>query len=147
MATPDPLAFTLALLVTIIGTLALMFKLMVFALALDDWWEVRGMHKHHPERMVADDEAIASAGRVAAVGLTVILGLVWLLFLFGFTNSAVVRVVLTLVVILQALLALFQGIRAMLFRRALARVINKSRRPVGPDSMPVEHHTREVPTC
>ena len=128
----DLAALTFALIVLIVGSVALMLKLMIFALAIDDWWELREMPKTHPERMVADDEASASAGRVLSVSITVVIGVVWVLGALEVAPVAVLRITIAIGVLLQAVIAVYQGGRGMFFRRKLAQVLNRSRRPVGP---------------
>jgi len=128
MTTQIALGFGLSVLV--IGTLALMLKLMIFALALDDWFELRNVSKEYPEKMVADDELIASAVRVMVVTVSVVIGLVWVLTILLHWNVNPLLYVLAGGLLLQALLALFNGSRSMLFRRSMARVMNRQRRPV-----------------
>lgn len=129
LTTIDYLALTFAVSVLVLGTVALMIKLMIFALALDDWWELRDDPKTNPERMVADDEAIASAGRVLSVGITVAIGLVWTLTVIDVVAVGWLRGTIAVGVLIQAVIAVIQGGRAMLHRRRLARVLN-TRRPM-----------------
>jgi|SRR6185436_7602909 len=141
------IALGFGLSVLVIGTIALMLKLMIFALALDDWFELRGTAKEHPEKMVADDEVIASAVRVGVVIVSVVIGLMWVLTIIMRWNVTPLLYVLAGGLLLQALLALFNGARSMFFRRAMARVLNKSRRPVSSLMEPrtqIEDHIQET---
>lgn len=135
--TIDFAALTFALAVLVISSIALMLKLMIFALAIDDWWELKSVPKSNPERMVADDEAYASTGRVVSVMITVLIGLIWVLVVLDIAPVAWLRVVLALGILLQALIAVWQGARATMHRRRMALVLNRSRRPVGPPPVPV----------
>src|SRR6266536_4915116 len=128
----DLAALTFAMIVLIVGSVALMLKMMIFALAIDDWWELREMPKTHPERMVADDEASASAGCVLSVAITVVIGVVWVLGALEVAPVAVLRITIAIGVLLQAVVAVYQGGRGMFFRRKLTQILNHSRRPVGP---------------
>ena len=119
-----------ALLVIIVGSPALAIKLMIFALAVDDWWELRAADKRDPERMVADDEVLASALRVISVLGVMVTGLVWLLVAIGVVPVLWVRIAFAVNLLLQAVLADVQGVRAMTFRRSMARIMSRVRRPV-----------------
>jgi hypothetical protein len=125
-------SLTFALTITIIGAVALMLKLMIVALALDDWWEMRTLPKMNPERMVADYEVTSSVMRAMSVAVTLTIGVVWLVDLFILPDPpSLLRITIVFGVLLQALLALAQGVRSLLFRRSLTRVFSHKRRPVG----------------
>jgi hypothetical protein len=140
--TTDPVALGFPALVLAMATIALMLKLMIFALALDDWFEMRDTPKSHPERMVADDEVVASAARVVSVVIVVIIASVWVLTVLMGLPVILIRATFGLGILALAFLALFNGMRSMLFRRAMARVLNRSRRPVGLSS--VDHQPTDL---
>jgi hypothetical protein len=125
-----------ALAVLFLGTIALMLKLMIFALAIDDWWELHDMPKFHPELIVASDEAFASALRVLSVVIIVLDGLVWLLRVLIDLDIRLWWTWNAVSLILLALIAVIQGARALSVRRLMARILNRSRRPVGKADRP-----------
>lgn len=135
----DVVGLAASLTVLALGTFALMMKLMIFALALDDWWEARSLPSRSLERMVAEDEAVSSGLRVAAVVIVVLVGLTWALAEIYIMPFAVVRWVFVIGLLAQAVLAVLQGLRAMFIRRKLAMLLSNARRPVGrPVMLPTE---------
>jgi len=131
MMSDASIALTYVLVLLIISLIALMMKLMIFVLAADDWWELRDVPSTLPERMVADDEVVASALRVVSVMVVVGICIVWLLRIL--LNIPVLTLVMAMALGLatMAILANIQGMRALIFRRRMARILNRRRRPVG----------------
>jgi F0F1-type ATP synthase assembly protein I len=119
------------LLLTAIASVALLAKAMLVALAFDDWQEVRGLHEHNPSRMISRYEIISSAGRVTSVLIVVVIGLVWLVTVLADTPPLILGITILVGLLLLALIAVWQGFRGLLYRRALARVMTSSRRPIG----------------
>lgn len=122
----------LGVIVLTIGILAMMLKLVLLALALDDWYELRNADASSPEKMVADDELVSGIGRVLSVMLTVAVGILWVVIAIS-TDTPTIRITPLAVVIPaaiggQAILACWQGARGLIFRRKLARVLSGRRR-------------------
>jgi len=126
-----PVSLGAAIALTALGTFALMIKLMIFALAIDDWWEVRSLAGPNPAKMVARDEVVASAGRVISVFISVLIGVVWMITILVTHENVPLVIAIVGGLLLQALLSDVQGIRALLHRRALSRALERTRRPTG----------------
>lgn len=119
--------------VLVISLLAMMMKLMLMALVVDDWFELRNDPKESPARMVAEDELWTSVGRVISIILVVIIGVAWVVVALVQTPTILRITPLTFIIagtaIGHAVLAVVNGTRSLLFRRKMARILSGHRRP------------------
>lgn len=132
MLLPIELFTTMGLVVLTIGVIAMMLKLVLLGLAVDDWYELREASPTLPEKMVADDELVSGIGRLISVMTTVAVGIIWVVIALNNPTPNIRLTPLVLVIPLaigiQAALACWQGARGLLFRRRLARVLSGRRR-------------------
>ena len=122
----------LGLSVLVVGILAMMLKLVLLALAVDDWYELRNTDSRSPEKMVADDEFGQELAGLVSVCLTVAVGIIWVAIAVN-SDAPTIRLTPLAVVIPaciagQATIACWQGARGLMFRRKLARTLSGRRR-------------------
>ena len=128
--TVDQSALGFASLTLLVSVLAVVLKSALVALAVDDWYEYRLLPGHNPERMVAADEVLGVVGRLLGVVAVMVGSAIWVLAALDFVQPVIFRAVLSVVLMLQAVLAVLQGMRALMFRRRMAQTLGYPRRPV-----------------
>jgi hypothetical protein len=115
------------------GALALLLKCGLFFLAGLDWWSTRSLAPDDPERIVAEQEVISLTGRVVAVALIALTGLVWVTTINSNPNLPPVislsPIAMAIVVVLigQSVLSVLQGIHGLIYRRRLMRKMREVR--------------------
>ena len=138
---PIELFTALGLIVLIVGLLAMMFKLVLLGLAVDDWYELRDAPATSPEKMVADDELVSGIGRLCSVILTVTVGVLWVVVAINSDAPSIrltpLAMVIPVTIAGQSILACWQGARGLMFRRKLARILSGRRRSVSVHSSEV----------
>lgn len=132
MDLPTEVFTGLGVAVLTIGLLAMMLKLVLLGLAIDDWYELRHSPSTSPEKMVADDELVSGLGRLLSVCLTVAVGILWVVIGLNYDAPAIrltpLAVIIPASIAGQSVLACWQGARGLMFRRRLARVLSGRRR-------------------
>jgi hypothetical protein len=115
------------------GAIALLLKCGLFFLAGLDWWATRSLTRDDPERLVGEQEILGMTGRVVAVALIALVGLVWVTTINRDSNLPPVislsPIAMAIVVVLigQSVLSVLQGILGLIYRRRLLRKMREVR--------------------
>jgi Na+/phosphate symporter len=112
--------------------LAMMLILMLTALIVDDWFEIKNEPRDSPARLVAQDELWTSVIGIISILMVMVLGVLWVIGAAVTERETVVISPLTFIIagtlITQVFLADLQGVRRLLFRRRMAQLLGSQRR-------------------
>jgi hypothetical protein len=111
----------LGIFILAVGTIALIAKLVLLALALIDWKDSRTLPDDHPNRITTEEQILSIAMRCMWTSLTVVLGIAWQIAVYGLPDNAFVTIspigwAFAVIVCTQTALSLAQAIVSLRYR-------------------------------